>query len=110
MKLLSWNCKGLTHPSAILNLKVKIRKHSPDIIFLTETKTNPVVACIILNTLGFFLMAHAPPSGSKGGLLLAWHLGDFNKILDQSEKSGGRPFASCSNDPFRHFINSQGNG
>jgi hypothetical protein len=35
-------------------------------------------------------------------------IGDFNKILDQSEKTGGRPFACSSNDPFRHFINSHG--
>jgi hypothetical protein len=110
-------------------------------------------------------MTHVPPSGSKGGLLLAWRhgvnlecfstdvnkinawcysdpphtpwilsclygppyrkydscfwdsltadgnnfvapwlcIGDFNKILDQSEKLGGRPFACSSHDPFREF-------
>jgi hypothetical protein len=35
-------------------------------------------------------------------------IGDFNKILDQSEKIGGRPFACSSCDPFREFINHHG--
>jgi hypothetical protein len=35
-------------------------------------------------------------------------IGDFNRILDQSEKSGGRPFTCSSNDLFRSFLNSHG--
>jgi hypothetical protein len=49
-----------------------IRKHNPDILFLSETKVSPLVSTPILRQLGFSLMTHAPPSGSKGGLLLAW--------------------------------------
>jgi hypothetical protein len=30
-------------------------------------------------------------------------IGDFNSILDQSEKLGGRPISSSSNYPFRSF-------
>jgi hypothetical protein len=30
--------------------------------------------------------------------------GDFNSVLDQSEKIGGRPVASSSNCAFRKFI------
>ncbi|GLT70736.1 hypothetical protein SLA2020_427960 [Shorea laevis] len=75
MKILSWNCKGLTGAFAIYSLKVKVRKLSFDIMFLTETKIDPTVACNILNNLGFFLMAHVPPSGFKGRLLLAWRHG-----------------------------------
>jgi hypothetical protein len=32
-------------------------------------------------------------------------IGDFNMIVDQSEKFGGRPFACSSAYPFRLFIN-----
>jgi len=32
-------------------------------------------------------------------------IGDFNIIVDQSEKFGGRPFVCSSADPFRLFIN-----
>jgi hypothetical protein len=35
-------------------------------------------------------------------------IGDFNSILDQSEKFGGRPYACSSNDLFRDFLNSHG--
>jgi exonuclease III len=65
MKLLSWNCRGLARASTILSLRAKVRKHSPDILYFSETKITPSAACIILHGLGFFLMAHAPPCGSK---------------------------------------------
>jgi hypothetical protein len=35
-------------------------------------------------------------------------IGDFNIILSQSEKYGGRPFACSSNAPFRSFLDSFG--
>jgi hypothetical protein len=35
-------------------------------------KALPSVSTPILRQLGFSLMVHAPPYGSKGGLLLAW--------------------------------------
>jgi hypothetical protein len=35
-------------------------------------------------------------------------IGYFNRILDQSEKFGGWPYACSSNDPFRDFLNSHG--
>ncbi|GLT45839.1 hypothetical protein SLA2020_196420 [Shorea laevis] len=167
MKLLSWNCRGLSRPSAICSLQVLIRDANPDVLFLSETKTDPPQASVILNRLGFYLLSQVAPSGSKGGLLLAWRtgidfdcfvlntnyisircfsnpantpwilscvygpsdrrdrpdfwnafdaggsnpevlwlcIGDFNHILDQSEKIGGRPYASSSTCPFRSFIN-----
>jgi exonuclease III len=72
MITLSWNCRGLAQATTILSLRALIRKHHPDILFLSETKASPSVSTIILRQLGFSLMIHAPPSGSKGGLLLAW--------------------------------------
>ena len=35
-------------------------------------------------------------------------IGDFNHVLDQSEKLGGRPVASSSHYPFKHFIDHHG--
>jgi hypothetical protein len=170
MKLLAWNCRGLTRASAIRSLRVKVKKYSPDVIYLSETKTDLAVACKIMNDLGFFCMAHVSPVGTKGGLLLAWRLGvelecfitnvntitawcysdpvnnpwlltcvygsptylnrqyfwdnimkigdrfsgpwicvgDFNMILDQSDKSGGLPYATSSRDFSRTFMNTCG--
>jgi len=170
MKLLSWNCRGLTCASVVRSLKVKVRKLYTDVIFLYETKALPFVTSVIMNNLGFFLMSHVPPFGSKGGVLLVWRNGvdlvcfltnvnttnawcysnppnkpwilsciyrppysknksnfwdslstigenhsgawlcirDFNMIIDQFEKIGGRLFACSSSDPFRLFMNNNG--
>jgi hypothetical protein len=35
-------------------------------------------------------------------------IGDFNFVIDQSEKMGGRPVASSSHCPFKHFIDHLG--
>jgi hypothetical protein len=71
MIILSWNCRGLAQASTIRALRAMIRRNHPDIIFLSETKTN--LACSILLQLGYSLSIQAPPSGSRGGLLIAWH-------------------------------------
>jgi hypothetical protein len=42
---------------------------------LSKTKNQTAQAIVILNSLGYFLMSHALPIGSKGGLLLAWQHG-----------------------------------
>jgi hypothetical protein len=75
MKILAWNYRGLSRASAIRSLRGKIRFHSPDMLFLLETKLQHLQSSIILNSLGFYLMLHAPPSSTKGGLLLAWRHG-----------------------------------
>jgi len=72
MKILSWNCRGLAQSSTIRSLRAMIRKSFLDIIFLSETKFAPHIVSSILTPLGFTLVAQAPPSGSRGGLLLAW--------------------------------------
>jgi len=72
MITLSWNCRGLAQASTIHSLRALIRKHNHNILFFSETKASLSVSNPILIQLGFSLMVHAPPSGSKGGLLLAW--------------------------------------
>jgi exonuclease III len=72
MKILSWNCRGLAQSSTIRSLRAMIRKSVLDIIFLPETKSAHHVVSFILTPLGFTLVAQAPPSSSRGGILLAW--------------------------------------
>lgn len=38
MKLLSWNCPGMENLLTIHNLKGISKSHSPDVVFLMETK------------------------------------------------------------------------
>ena len=166
MKILSWNCRGISHPTAVCGLRALIRANSSDILFLSETKISSSLVSPILNHLGFYLMTHVAPSGTCGGLVLAWRLGvdlesfitnknnitawcysdpphspwilsyiyglpekknkvdfwdsfttageafvspwlwlgDFNFVLNQSEKQRGYPIASSSHCYFINFI------
>ena len=56
MRILSWNCRGLSRPAMVLTLRRLILNQSPDIIFLSKTKIPPQVSTT-LNRLGFFLMS-----------------------------------------------------
>jgi hypothetical protein len=165
MKILSWNCRGLSRPAVVQTLRRLIRDQSPDVLFLSETKIPPQVSAT-LNRLGFFLLTQVAASGSSGGLVLTWRpgvdlecfisnsnnisawcysdppyspwilsciygppkrsdrrvfwesiaaigdgfeaswlcIGDFNSVVNQSEKTGGRPVSSSSKCPFRRFI------
>ncbi|XP_059450878.1 uncharacterized protein LOC132181647 [Corylus avellana] len=75
MKILSWNCRGISRPAAVRGLRALIRANSPDVLFLSETKTSPSQVSSILNRLGFYLMTQVASIGSSGGLVLAWRLG-----------------------------------
>jgi hypothetical protein len=81
MKILSWNCRGLAQSSTIRSLRDLIRKNNPYIIFLSETKTASPTTSSFLIQLGNNMNVQAPPSGSRGGLFLAWkndiNLSDF---------------------------------
>jgi hypothetical protein len=82
MKFLAWNCRDLSHASTIHSLRGKIQNHSPYVLFLFKTKLHPSHASVILNSLDYYKMSHAPPSSSKGELLLAWcHGVDIEYIL-----------------------------
>ena len=170
MKIFSWNCRGISRPSAIRCLRVLIHDNRPEILFLFETKSPLSLVSSILNQLGFFSMSHVAPTSSSGGLVLAWLasidlecfisnqnnitawcffdppvspwilfciygplstkdkfkfwdsltsvgenfvspwlcIGDFNFVLDQSKKLGGRLVARSSSCPFRNFIDQIG--
>jgi exonuclease III len=48
MKLLAWNCRGLAQPSTVRSLQAFLMNESPDIVFLTKTKSARHVASPIL--------------------------------------------------------------
>jgi hypothetical protein len=95
MKLLVWNYRGLTCASAIRSLRVKVRKYSSNVLFLSETKTKPVVVCNIMNSMASFLWPMLPISVLKG-VLLAWRNG---VELECSITNVNTIFAWCYSDP-----------
>jgi len=150
MKLLAWNCQGLSSSRAVRALLDVRRRINPDVLFLSETHLDFAKAEKVKRRAGFDHMAVHESDGRSGGLLLLWNeetsirvqgvtknyidviieeeggwrftgfygepdwrrkelswatiraikgdvtvprllMGDFNEILYNSEKEGGRP-------------------
>lgn len=72
MKILSWNCRGLSNPRAIPNLKKMAQQHFPDIIFLSETLANNRRLESIRVTLKFEACLAIDVEGQSGGLAILW--------------------------------------
>lgn len=73
MKILSWNCQGLSKPKAVRALRLLLKDNKPDVIFICEVKI--LLSSSISKVLSdFSLKNHSfvPPIGFAGGLLLAW--------------------------------------
>lgn len=113
---MSWNCCGLGNPTTGQRLKEIHKKNTPDIMFLCETK-NPTE--MVKKELEWFnsdkFMAVPPVTPGSGGLYLRtnsedpWFLtGDFNEIVDNTEKCGGPVRAEGTFVNFRSFLSSNG--
>lgn len=73
MKHLVWNARGLGGNRAFQNLQRLIKDHSPDLLFISESKVSQYVASswrVLLNFSGCFCVDVA---GRSGGLLLFWN-------------------------------------
>lgn len=57
------------------SLRVQIRSHQPDIVFLEETLLADVKINGVVNSLNFSLFLHVPPLKKWEGLLCMWHPG-----------------------------------
>ncbi|XP_058758626.1 uncharacterized protein LOC131631872 [Vicia villosa] len=72
MKILSWNCRGLSNPRAIPNLKKLAQQHRLDIIFLSETLANSRRLETIRVSLKFDSCLSIDVEGRSGGLAVLW--------------------------------------
>jgi hypothetical protein len=93
--------QGISRPAAIRGLRALIRVNSPDVLFLSETKSSPSLVSSILNRLGFYLMNHVAHSGTWGGLVLAWRLGvELECFLTNQNNISAWYFSDPSNSPW----------
>jgi exonuclease III len=72
MKILSWNCRGLSTPSAIPNLRNIAQDHKPDILFLSETLSKAQTMEKIRVKLNFNSCLSIDVEGRSGGLSVMW--------------------------------------
>ena len=72
MRVLSWNCKGLGKPFAVLQCQKFALEYRLDALFLMETRLAKDKGEGIWSKCGFFDGWEYLRDGLSGGLLLAW--------------------------------------
>lgn len=70
--IILWNCRGLGNPATINALNSLVRKYSPDVLFLSETKCNKSDICRVQSRLRFDKSVCVEAHGRAGGLALFW--------------------------------------
>ncbi|KAL0444993.1 UNVERIFIED_CONTAM: hypothetical protein Slati_2222000 [Sesamum latifolium] len=106
MSLLVWNCQGLGNPWTVRGLQELIRVHNPLLVFLAETKCSASQIEVLKRWLDLFGTG-VSSVGKSGGLALLWPwvcAGDFNEILEHSEKKGGPARAEWQIRNFRNCL------
>ena len=73
MKILGWNCRGICNAVTVKALRASIRVHSPEIIFLSETKASEIRIKRVATLLGFPSSFCVGARGKSGGICLFWH-------------------------------------
>jgi endonuclease/exonuclease/phosphatase family metal-dependent hydrolase len=84
MKILSWNCRGLSIPSAIPNLRNVAQGYHPDILFLSETLSKAKKMENIRVKLKFDACLSVDVEGRSGGLSVMWKQNVQCSILNYS--------------------------
>jgi exonuclease III len=84
MIILSWNCRGLTKPGAVPNLRNLVRGHHPDVLFLFETLSNARAMESIRVTLGFDSCLSVDVEGRSGGIAVLWKASSNCRIINYS--------------------------
>lgn len=73
MNLLSWNCRGVGRPRTCHQLHSLVKFHSPDFIFLSETKNQQNKLDSIRRKIGMSNGFWVDPIGLSGGLGIMWN-------------------------------------
>ena len=84
MNCLSWNCRGLGQPHAVLELIELVKKYSPSILFLMETRSKDnhlKKLCLKLHIENVFI---EPRVNTSGGLALYWKDGINLKVINST--------------------------
>ena len=72
MRAIAWNCQGICNVSTVTALRVLIRTHCREVIFLFETKASDSRMNSILNVVGFSNYVAIGPKGRNCGVCLIW--------------------------------------
>ena len=84
MNCISWNCRGMGRPRAVRELTKLVKKHSPTIVFLMETKAKDSFIKNLCSKLQLENVHVVPRQNTGGGLALFWKNGTDLHIQDSS--------------------------
>ena len=76
----TWNCRGLGNPRAVLALKDLVWSHQPNFIFLVETLVNQNKIDAIKKSLGYNGCFSVDCDGRSGGLAFLWKNSQFSLL------------------------------
>jgi exonuclease III len=85
MKILRWNCRGLSTPSAIPNLRNLAQGYRPDILFLSETLTTGRRMESIQVMLNYDSCLSIDVEGRSGGLAVMWKTNTKCQVINYSQ-------------------------
>ncbi|XP_072076574.1 uncharacterized protein [Arachis hypogaea] len=80
--MVMWNYRGLGKPLTVHNIKGINKSHSPEVLFLSETKNNISTVEGVLRRIGFQSCFAVNPTGMAGGLVVTWKEGVNVQILN----------------------------
>ncbi|KAM6588352.1 uncharacterized protein LOC133038470 [Cannabis sativa] len=72
MNIICWNARGLSNPRAFRQLRMLVSHHSPDVVFIMESKLRIGSLSKFRNVLKFPNGIEVPRVGLSGGLLFLW--------------------------------------
>ena len=84
MSCINWNCHGLGQPRVVLELTELVKKKSPSIIFLMETKSKEQYLKKLCSKLKLENVHIEPRVNASGGLTLYWKNGIDLNVLDST--------------------------
>ncbi|KAK4258521.1 hypothetical protein QN277_004963 [Acacia crassicarpa] len=85
-KILYWNCRGACDGSLLRNLRLAWRNSCPDLLILTETKSENASLVSRLEPLGFDASAFIPSVGRSGGLCAVWRSEKISVVVLKSNR------------------------
>lgn len=72
MKILSWNSRGLGHPSKISALRDLIHSEKPEILLIQETKQDQEAMRSIIDEQNQYKGCVSEARGASGGIATLW--------------------------------------